>query len=112
MQIATLPQAAFFTAVLFAGGCSADFLKQVETGAYDAAARTVSEYCERMDSDFATRERTEARREIRQRGTEGPGPVYVEGLDEKTGNGRGPVVRIWCHGETVPAQVWQDLIRD
>ena len=95
-------------------GCGArDFLKQIESGAYDAAARGVSEYCERADRGVVAGERVEARREIRQRGKDGPaGPNYVvRGLDAKTAHGSGPVVRIWCVGEEVPEAVWQDLVR-
>lgn len=97
--------------MLFATGCSADFLKSIETGAYDKAADAVSLYCEQTDTDLLSQQRIEARREIRQRGTEGPAPVFFEGLDDKTAGGKGPVVRIYCHGETVPTAVWGDLIK-
>ena len=100
------------------GGCAyldkaGDFLKQIETGAYDAAAKGISEYCERADSPLAIQERIEARRELRQRGTDGPvGPFnWIEGLDEKTMTADGPVIRIYCRGEDVPDAVWKDLIR-
>lgn len=103
-------------AILLAGlavatGCTADFLKNVESGAYDKAAAAVSNYCERTDSDVINETRIEARREIRQRGTEGPAPIFYEGLDDQTAGGKGPVVRIWCHGENVPVEVWKDLIK-
>lgn len=97
--------------LLFTVGCSADFLKSVESGAYDKAAAAVSTYCQNMDSALLEQQRVEARREIRQRGTEGPAPVFFEGLDDKTAGGKGPVVRIYCHGDTVPTAVWGDLIR-
>ena len=96
-------------AVVLSTGCRGDFLKQVESGAYDQAAKTVSVYCEHMDSSLAQQERLEARREIRQRGLNGPAAVSVEGLDDQTAGGHGPVVRIYCHGETVPVRVWEDL---
>ncbi len=100
------------------GGCAyfekaEGFLKQVENKSYDSAALGVSEYCERANSDIVLNERIQARRELRQRGTEGPaGPANpVDGLDKQTAQGEGPVVRIWCQGETVPAEVWNDLIK-
>ena len=105
--------------VTLLGGCAAfekaeGFLKQIESKAYDAAALGVSEYCERSDSDIVLNERNQARRELRQRGTEGPAApeAAVPGLDEQTAQGSGPVVRIWCQGEVVPAEVWNDLIKE
>lgn len=92
--------------------------------AYDNAADKLSAYCElNKDRDlFWQRTRIEVRREIRQRGTNGPtGPNPIpEGLDEKTANGKGPVLMIWCEGETngqdvpfpVPDAVWRNMIRD
>lgn len=87
------------------GGCASidkaqGFLKQIQSGAYDAAAKSVSEYCERVTSDSAQLTRTIARREIRQRGSSGP---FGEDAYQ------GPVVRIWCEGEEVPVAVWTDL---
>ncbi len=56
------------------------------------------------------------------RGTDGPPPPdpIPEGLDEQTANGAGPVIMIWCEGETngqgvlfpVPTAVWSNMIRD
>lgn len=93
-------------------GCNGDFLKHMEGKAYDRAAKAVSEYCERVTfSDVLMQERMEARREIRQRGTQGPAPITLEGLDDQTAGGKGPIVRIYCHGEMVPTMVWKDLIK-
>ncbi len=95
------------------GGCGAKgFLKQLEGKAYDGAARAVSEYCEALAGNaLADQERLEARREIRQRGTGGPADLSHPILDDQTAKGDGPVVRIYCEGENVPASVTEDLVR-
>ena len=96
--------ASLLTAVAVSTGCNGgDILKQMEGKAYDKAAKAVSQVLER--------ERLEARREIRQRGTEGPAPVVFKGLDEQTAGGKGPIIRIYCHGEPVPTEVWADLLK-
>ena len=64
-----------------------------------------------VDSPLVTEERIEARREIRQRGENGPAPVDLPFLDEQTSRGEGPVIRIWCEGETVPIEIWQDFVK-
>ena len=101
---------------VFLMGCSGatrDFLKAIETGAYDTAAEAVGKYCKRATGPIITAERIEARREIRQRGGYGPnGPrTQVDGLDDKTAYGSGPVVVIYCSGEIVPYEVWNSLVR-
>ena len=111
----------FLATAFLLSGCSTthQLVKDVEGRAYDSLARAFSEYCERR-SNFGVlravvdRERLEARREIRQRGTGGPvGPdSSLEGLDEKTAHGSGPIIRIYCAGESVPADVWADFIRE
>ena len=94
---------------LFVGctGAGKDFLKALEGKAYDVAAKSVSEYCDRLQNmeynvrKLADEERVQGRREIRQRGGSGP-----NGPD---GN-PGPVVVIWCaKDEPVPADVWPYL---
>lgn len=108
--------------ILILSGCNEnkikethDFFKAIEGKAYNAAAKSVSEYCKKAGelSIILDQERLEARREIRQRGNHGPlGPDFdVNGLDEKTMHGPGPVVRVWCEGETVPEVIWKDFIR-
>lgn len=117
-------------------GCNVEevkgFLKQIESGAYDAAAKGASEFCDKMDNDLGRVERIQVRREIRQRGYGGPlvqegsieSPVGfslpeavttpapgVYELDVRTLYGSGPVVRIWCEGEEVPVAVWRDLAK-
>jgi hypothetical protein len=108
----------------FLVGCASDLLDDIEDEAYDKAAKKVSAYCARnAEKDlFWQRTRIEVRREIRQRGTDGPPPPVPipEGLDEQTANGEGPVLIIWCRGETngqgvpfpVPDPVWRNMIRD
>ena len=105
-------------------GCASDFLEDIENEAYDRAAAKLSAYCARNADRGLVRQRTriEVRREIRQRGTDGPPPPdpIPEGLDERTANGAGPVLMIWCRGETngqsvpfpVPDAVWRNMIRD
>ena len=105
-------------------GCASDFLKDLEDQAFDEAAEKLSAYCDRVGgkSLFVQRTRIEVRREIRQRGTDGPPPPdpIPSGLDERTANGEGPVLMIWCRGETngqnepfsVPPEVWRNMIRD
>lgn len=104
-------------------GAAGNFFKDLEQGAFDKAARAVSEYCEGAQTGglFAQRTRIEARREIRQRGTNGPPtPTGIEGLDDQTAEGDGPVVIVWCKNETdgwsqpvaVPVDAWRMLIRD
>ena len=88
----------------FLGGCFAGtggFLEALEAGAYDRAATYVSGYCERSGSVLVGLERQNARRQIRALGSAGPV------LPEVAGDG--PMVRIWCRGETVPQEVWKDL---
>lgn len=110
-------------AALLLASCSGDFLDDIEDEAYDAAATKLSDYCALNRGDlFWQRTRIEVRREIRQRGDNGPpGPVEVpEGLDQKTAFGPGPVLMIWCGGETTgqsipyapPETVWRAMIRD
>lgn len=101
-------------AVATVAGCSVkthDFLKQIEGKAYDSAAKSLSQYCNNLTGPIAAEERKQAAREMRQRGDHGPnGPgAIITGLDDQTANGRGPVVRIWCEGETVPFGVWESL---
>lgn len=105
----------FLSLAIVLAGCETTegFLKQIESGAYNAAARSVSEYCKRTSYDIVAVERVQARREIRQRGFSGPkGAVPgVKDLDKKTQHGPGPVVRIWCEGEEVPDVVFQDFVK-
>jgi len=104
--------------VLMGCGTTNDFLKNVEGKAYDRTAHTITKYCELKNKDglagtIARQEALELRREIRQRGEQGPqGPTEKpEYLDDKTAYGPGPVVRIWCEGEPVPENVWWDFVR-
>ena len=111
-------------ALLSLSGCSSqekihDFVKDIEGKAYDRLAGAISEYCAKKNQDgiggsILTQEALEARREIRQRGHTGPpGPALLPGsLDEKTAYGPGPVMRIYCEGESVPEKLWQDFIRE
>lgn len=113
-KVVISPSIALLSTFLF--GCSPsthDFLKSVETKAYDQAASSVSKYCENTSSYIVDREGVEMAREIRQRGSSGPeGPlVEVQGLDNKTAYGPGPVVFIYCEGETVPNEAWNELIK-
>lgn len=95
-----------------------DFSKELEGGAYDNVAEVLSEYCDKVydKSLWIQRTRIEARREIRQskKGRRGPSPPAkpVHGLDEKTSNGNGPVLRIWCQGEEVPDFIWEEMVRN
>ena len=110
-------------ALLLLPGCTT-LLDDIENQAFDAAAEKLSAFCARNadGSLFRQRTRIEVRREIRQRGTDGPsGPDPIpEGLDDRTANGAGPVLMIWCEGETngqnvpfeVPDAVWRNMIRD
>jgi hypothetical protein len=105
-------------------GCASDFLEDIEDQAFDRAAEKLSDYCARNADQGLSRQRNriEVRREIRQRGTDGPPPPdpVPEGLDEQTAQGAGPVLMIWCRGETngqgvpflVPDAVWRNMIRD
>ena len=96
------------------GGGRLDFLEALEEGAYDTAAEQLSSYCKKVtavDSPTLAEERIEVRREIRQRGDNGPGSVDVPFLDEQTSRGEGPVIRIWCEGETVPEEIWKDYVK-
>lgn len=95
-----------------------DFVKDVEGKAYDRVAGAISKYCGGKTKDgtigrLAMQEALELRREIRQRGSTGPvGPTEKpELLDDKTAHGPGPVVRIYCDGERVPVDMWEDFIR-
>jgi hypothetical protein len=100
---------------LLHAGCAGDFLEDIEDQAYDKAAAKLSAYCARNATrDLAwQRSRIEVRREIHQRGTDGPPPP-----DPVPGSG--PVLMIWCQGETngqavpflVPDPVWRNMIRD
>ena len=111
-------------AALALSGCFATFdqvgdaVKAAEGRAYDAVAEAAEQYCEAKTADgivgsIAEQEALELRREIRQRGGNGPaGPnVPPAGLDDKTAYGSGPVARIYCEGEEVPAEVWEDFVR-
>ena len=110
--------------LLLLAGCASDVLDDIEDQAYDKAAQKLSAYCARNAAQglFRQRTRIEVRREIRQRGTDGPPPPdpVPAGLDEQTAQGAGPVLMIWCQGETngqgvpfpVPDAVWRDMIRD
>lgn len=105
------------TALVLTGcGTTHEFFKDIEGKAYDNAAAAVSKYCEDADQRplIIQRTRIEARREIRQRGTNGPfaPETNITGLDEQTALGDGPVVIVYCVGDTVPAAVWEDLVRD
>ena len=105
-------------------GCASDLLDDIENQAYDKAAAKLSAYCDRNAAKglFFQRTRIEVRREIRQRGTDGPPPPdpVPEGLDAQTANGAGPVLMLWCRGETngqlvpfaVPDEVWRNMVRD
>jgi hypothetical protein len=105
-------------------GCASDLLDDIEDQAFDRAAEKLSDYCARNANQglFRQRSRIEVRREIRQRGTNGPPPPdpVPAGLDEQTAEGEGPVLMIWCPGETngqgvpfpVPDAVWRNMIRD
>ena len=101
------------------GGCSS-FWKDIEGKAYDAVAEQVSDYCSAVTSTkplkqmLKLEERIETRREIRQRGTQGPGPApeqTVEHIGENTAYGDGPVFLIYCQYDEVPDEVWSDFIR-
>lgn len=100
-------------------GC-ASFWKDIEGKAYDAVAEQVSDYCSSRTSTDPLKqllyleERIETRREIRQRGTQGPGPApewTVEEIGEHTTYGDGPVFLIYCQYDDVPESVWNDFIR-
>ena len=105
-------------------GCVAGVVKDIEHQTYDEAAEELSAFCARNAERgrFWQRSRIEMLREIRQRGSHGPAPPdpIPEGLDERTAKGAGPVVMVWCRGETngqeepfpVPPAVWQNMIRD
>ena len=106
-------------------GCSAnvqqsthEFTKALERGAYDSVAEALSGYCSSVYDKglWIQRTRIEARREIRQstKGSRGPSPPdeSIEGLDAKTAEGNGPVIRIWCQGEEVPEFIWTEMVRD
>lgn len=97
-------------------GTTHEFFKDIEGKAYDNAAAAASKYCENADQRplIIKRTRVEARREIRQRGENGPlAPTNpIAGLDEQTALGDGPVVIVYCVGDTVPDAVWEDLVRD
>ena len=105
-------------------GCASDFLDDIEDRAFDRAAEKLSDFCDRNADQGLSRQRSriEVRREIRQRGTDGPPPPdpVPDGLDEQTAEGDGPVLMIWCRGETngqgvpfpVPDAVWRNMIRD
>lgn len=110
--------------IIAIAGC-ADVFDNIEYQSWDAAAEKVSAFCAAQVGDdplWWQRTRIEARREIRQRGTNGPaGPAYAPGgLDDKTTHGEGPVLMIWCAGETdgqgrpyaVPQSVWKGMVRD
>ena len=111
-------------ALLLLAGCASDLLDDIEDQAFNKAAEKLSAYCDRNAAKglFWQRTRIEVRREIRQRGTDGPPPPdpVPEGLDEQTAKGAGPVLMIWCRGETsgqgvpfpVPSAVWRNMIRD
>lgn len=97
-----------------------DFVKDVEGKAYDRVASAIDKYCEGKATqgsfqDIFLMEALELRREIRQRPIPGHGPQgpthKPDLLDDKTAYGQGPVVRIWCGGEAVPEEIWQDFIR-
>jgi hypothetical protein len=115
---------ASLSALWLLAGCAGDILDDIEDRSFDAAADKLSAYCARNASQglFRQRSRIEVRREIRQRGTDGPPPPdpVPEGLDEQTAQGDGPVLMIWCRGETngqgvpfaVPDAVWRNMIRD
>lgn len=105
---------------LMVSGCGSthDFVKDVEGKAYDRVSGAISKYCGGKTKDgvigiIAMQEALELRREIRQRGSTGPlGPnVKPELLDDKTAYGPGPIIRIYCDGERVPASMWDDFIR-
>jgi hypothetical protein len=115
--------APLFALWLLAGCAGDDLLDDIEDEAYDSAADQLSDFCDRNANDLSRqRTRIEVRREIRQRGTDGPPPPdpIPEGLDEQTANGEGPVLMIWCRGETngqgvpfpVPDSVWRNMIRN
>ncbi len=101
--------------LLAINGCaSLSFLEALEQSAFDTAAAKLSTYCKKVtavDSPLITEERIEVRREIRQRGDNGPGPVDLRFLDRRTSRGGGPAIRIWCEGETVPIEVWRDYVK-
>lgn len=121
--LAALRGAAALAVMLALVGCSGDLLDDIEDRKYDAAAEKVSAYCAKAAGGdlWLQRTRIEARREIRQRGSNGPvGPlVVIDGLDLKTAHGSGPVLVVWCEGERtgdgfpypVPPAVWQGMVR-
>ena len=106
-------------AAVLVAGCSGigDSLKDFEGSIYDQMADWGSDYCGDVTPDepekyaLILEERIEMSREVRQRGDNGPGPAGVDYLDEQTANGEGPVVVIYCEGETVPKGVWKRLVR-
>jgi len=84
-------------------GCAA--LKPYEQKGYQAIATGASTVCEGYKAGglFVDQERVEARREIRQRGSNGP--IFTEaqiqylmekGVDEKTARATGPIVVLGC----------------
>lgn len=107
-------------ATILITGCASthDFVKDVEGKAYDRLADAVSKYCKGkieggVLQDIVLQEALELRREIRQRGSNGPqGPAEpVLYLDDKTAYAQGPMIRIWCEGESVPRDIWPDFVR-
>ena len=105
--------------VILSTGCAHDFWKDVEGRVYDSVAEQISDYCKITTDDplksvLREEERIEMRREVRQRGENGPGPApawTVPEIGENTAYGKGPVMRIWCEGEEVPDIIWQDYVR-
>ena len=98
-------------------GCSAlhDMSKGVEGRVYDEVAEATTSYCKwAAGKAFFDQERLEARREIRQRGSDGPQPpaAPIPGLDAQTAQGQGPVVRVYCSSDPVPDAVWLDLVKE
>lgn len=104
------------TLPLLTGCFTHDLVKDVEGKAYDSLANAFSKYCEPQGgggiiSPIVEQEALEARREIRQRGSNGPEAFTVEGVDDQTALGDGPVVRVYCTDDDVPEAVQLDFIR-
>lgn len=103
----------------------AEFAKALEVESFDQLAQTYSAYCQRTAhaGQLVTHTRIELAREIRQRGRSGPGtppesasgvayePGDVNDLDPRIRHGEGPIVMVYCQGDSVPPAVWRQLDR-
>lgn len=80
---------------------------------FEMAAGGLSEYCANAKANPIVEgaARRLFRRQVRLRGIGGPRPpkIPVPGLDLEVASAAGPVVRIYCDGESPPHSVWEDL---